>query len=234
MVEVTRAKSWSAAAITLAIVGSALFAAAPLAAGPVSTGSATSSPPPAVNPALSFADQAVIASGMTPGGRVVWLGVMRELNEGAVDWSDVETITADAGGVGTVELDLGKAVPAQSLWLAVDLATGQFASGAPAGYPLRTFAPPGGAFAAAASRVELARRLVILVCVRPGVGAWTLRVGDGGPGDADGVVDGTVRVDLAQLAALAGTPSALQALASQDVLLVVDEDQMDFIATSVN
>jgi hypothetical protein len=157
-----------------------------------------------------------------------------EINQGAADWSDLETITADAGGAGSVQLDLGKPVPPQSFWFAVDLATGQFAAGAPAGYPLRQLDLPGGAVAAAANRIELPRRLVIILCVRPGLGAWTLRVGDGGPGDADGVVDGTVRVDLAQLTALGSTPRALQALVAKDVLLVVDQDRMEFIAASFN
>jgi hypothetical protein len=132
----------------------------------------------------------VTASGLTPGGRVVWFGVMRESNQGALDWSHLEQIATDSGGTGSIQLDLGKPVPAQSVWFAVDLASGAFAVGAPADYPLRPFDLPAHAIPAALNRLELARRLLVLVLVRPGVGAWTLRVGDGGPGDADGVADG--------------------------------------------
>jgi hypothetical protein len=121
----------------------------------------------------------------------------------------------------------------QSIWFAVDLATGLFGAGAPPGYSLRQFALPGGALPAASNRVEIGRRLVIVLCVRPGVGAWALRVGDGGPGDADGVADGTVRVGVGELAAV-DTPSALQAVAARDVLIIVDQDRMEFSTLTLN
>src|SRR5258708_22727510 len=94
---------------------------------------------PAVNPVVSFGDQMVIASGMTPKGQVVWCGVMRDVDAGTLDWSHDEEITADQGGMGTVQLDIGKPVAVESIWFAVDLATGRFAVNAPAGYPLRQF-----------------------------------------------------------------------------------------------
>jgi hypothetical protein len=189
---------------------------------------------PAVNPTLSFEDRAVVASGMTPGGCVVWFAATRELNQGALDWSHLEQLAADSGGAGSVRLDLGKPVPAQSIWFAVDLASGQFAVKAPEGYPLRPFDLPANAIPATLNRIEIARRLLLVVLVRPGVGAWTLRVGDGGPGDADGVADGTVRADLAQLAPIGNSPSALQALSPSDVLLVVDQERMDFLAVHLH
>jgi|HubBroStandDraft_3_1064219.scaffolds.fasta_scaffold08588_2 hypothetical protein len=183
-------------------------------------------PTAAVEPSISFFDQAVVASGVTPGGKLVWLGVMRELKQGALDWSHVEKVVLDTSGTGSVRLELGKAVPPQSIWLAVDLATGRLAAGAPPGYPLRRFELPGDALRAAAGRVEIGRRLVILLWVRPGVGVWALRVGDGGPGDADGVADGTVRVAVGQLVAV-DAPGALEAVAARDVVIVVDQDSME-------
>jgi hypothetical protein len=88
---------------------------------------------PVVNPVVSFGDHTVIASGMTPKGQVVWFGVMRDLDAGTLDWSHDEEITADQGGMGSVQLDIGKPVALQSIWFAVDLATGRFAVNAPAG-----------------------------------------------------------------------------------------------------
>jgi hypothetical protein len=103
MVGIARAISWRTL-IVVAMGSGALHVPAPARAAPQT----------AVNPVLSFTNQAVTASGMTPGGRVVWFGVMREINQGAADWSDLETITADAGGAGSVQLDLGKPVPPRS------------------------------------------------------------------------------------------------------------------------
>jgi len=220
MASISRGDWRSALTAAVLVIGGL---SAPIAAAPV----------PAIAPTISFTDQSVVATGVTPGGRVVWMGVMRELHHGALDWSHVEKIVADSSGTGSTRLELGKPVPLQSIWFAVDLATGLFAAGAPPGYSLRQFALPGGAFPAAANRVEVGRRLVIILCVRPGVGAWALRVGDGGPGDADGVADGTVRVGIGQLAAV-DTPSALQAVAAKDVMIVVDQDRMEFTALTLN
>jgi hypothetical protein len=206
--------------------------AAVLVLGGVSVQAAAASPP-AVPPTLSFLEHSVVASGVTPGGQVVWFGLMRELNQGALDWSHVETIVPGTSGAGVAQLDIGKPVPLQSIWFAVDLTTGQFAAGAPPGYALRRFSLAGGAFPTTSTRVEIGRRLVVVLCVRPGVGAWTLRVGDGGPGDVDGVADGTVRIDVGQLVAV-GAPSSLQSLASRDVVIVVDQERMDFTAFTLN
>jgi hypothetical protein len=93
----------------------------------------------------------------------------------ALDWSHLEQIAVDTGGAGSVRLDLGKPVPAQSIWFAVDLASGQFAVRAPEGYPLRPFDLPANAIPGTLNRIEIARRLLLVVLVRPGIGAWTLR-----------------------------------------------------------
>ena len=120
---------------------------------------------PAVNPVVSFGDQTVIASGMTPKGQVVWFGVMRDPDNGTLDWSHDEEITADQSGTGTVQLDLGKPVALQSIWFAVDLATGQFAVNAPDGYPLRQFDLPGKAIPAALNHLVVSR-------IIPGARKW--------------------------------------------------------------
>jgi len=189
---------------------------------------------PAVNPVLSFGDQTVIASGMTPKGQVVWFGVSRDPDNGTLDWSHDEEITADQGGAGTVQLDIGKPVALQSIWFAVDLATGQFAVNAPAGYPLRQFDLPGNAIPAALNHLAIPRSLLIAVLVRPGVGAWTLRAGDGAVGDSDRVADGKVDIDITQLLPIGGSPGAPKTFSPKDTLLIVDQAQMDFIAVSLH
>jgi hypothetical protein len=191
-------------------------------------------PLPAVKPAVSFGDQMIIASGMTPGGQVVWFGVMRDPADGTLEWSHDEEITADQSGTGTVELDIGKPVALQSIWFAVDLATGQFAVNAPTGYALRQFDLASSAIPAALNRLDISRSVLIVVLIRPGVGAWTLRAGDGAAGDSDGVADGKVDIDLTQLVPVGGSPGPLKAFSPKDTLLVVDQAQMDFIAVALH
>jgi hypothetical protein len=210
-----------------------VFAGAPLLIAFVGPGFAAAVLP-AVSPAVSFGDQRVIATGMTPKGQVVWFGVMRDPDNGTLDWAHHEEITTDQSGMGTVELNLGKPVAPQSIWFAVDLATGQFAVNAPTGYPLRQFDLPGGAIPAALDHLVIPRSLLIAVIVRPGVGAWTIRAGDGAAGDSDGAADGKVDVDLTRLLPIGATSGALKAVSPKDTLLIVDQARMDFIAVALH
>jgi len=189
---------------------------------------------PVAAPAVSFGDQTVIASGVTPKGQVVWFGVMRDPDHGTLEWSHDEEITADQSGTGTVELNIGKPIALQSIWFAVDLATGQFAVNAPTGYPLRQFDLPSTAIPAALNHLDIPRGLLIVVLIRPGIGAWTIRAGDGAAGDSDGTADGKVDIDLTQLVPIGSTPGALKAFSPKDTLLVVDQAQMDFIAVALH
>jgi hypothetical protein len=189
---------------------------------------------PVVNPVVSFGDQTVIASGMTPKGQVVWFGVMRDVDAGTLDWSHDEEITADQGGMGTVQLDIGKSVAVESIWFAVDLATGRFAVNAPAGYALRQFELTGDAIPAARDHLAVRRSLLIVVLIRPGVGAWTLRAGDGAAGDSDEAADGKVDIDLTQLVPIGSSPGAPKNFSPKDTLLVVDQAQMDFIGVALD
>jgi len=91
-------------------------------------------------------------------------------------------------------------VPLRSIWFAVDLATGETGVATPPDFPLLEMDLPGEAIPAALNRLELRRRFAYLLLVRPGVGAWQLRVGDGGESDEDGEPDGTLRAALSDLA----------------------------------
>jgi hypothetical protein len=89
-------------------------------------------------PAITFEKSTVAVAGITPKGQAVLFGVAREI---AAD--DVATLVrrsqvlSDDDGDGTVSLDLGEEVPFRSLWVEVDLATGQVTAATPEGYPLR-------------------------------------------------------------------------------------------------
>jgi hypothetical protein len=65
----------------------------------------------ALDPAISFAPEAVEASGLTPGGKVVWFGVAREISERSATIVRREKIVSDDDKDGDVTLDLGRPVP---------------------------------------------------------------------------------------------------------------------------
>jgi hypothetical protein len=80
----------------------------------------------------------VSVSGVTAKGRAVVFGITREVAD-----DDVTTIQphldvlSDDDGDGLVSEDLGQPMPRRSMWVAVDLASGDFAAAAPPAFRLR-------------------------------------------------------------------------------------------------
>jgi hypothetical protein len=179
-------------------------------------------PPPAIQPALSFEPQAVIVSGATHGGKVVWLEVARVLSEYSATLVRHDGVTSDDDADGTVRLDLDEPVPPVSIWIAVDLATGEWTAATPGSFPLRLVPPerrhPGRGAPGRPSWVEAGRSLVDLQVVRPGQGAWGQTLGDGGEDDDDGQPDGRLTASLAHMRALPGSPAAPDHFSPKDVV----------------
>src|SRR3954468_17884959 len=142
---------------------------------------------------LTLEDQAVKASGLTPGKPVVWLGVEHRLDAGfsndLTQRSQVDTAAAD----GTARLDLTQPPAPRSYWAAVDLSSGAYAVVTPGdGRIVRAARPPAldtGQGARSDGLLDTRQYLMGLL-VRPGVGAWTFAGADGGPRDEDGKTDG--------------------------------------------
>ena len=59
-------------------------------------------------PVISFSPQAVAASGLTPGGKVVWFGVAREISQRTATLVRREEIVTDDDKDGAVRLELGR------------------------------------------------------------------------------------------------------------------------------
>jgi hypothetical protein len=188
-------------------------------------------PPGPPAPAISFEKNAVVVAGITSKGQAVLFGVAREIAE-----DDVATLVrrsqvlTDDDGDGTVRLDLGKEVPFRSVWVAVDLATGQFTTAAPEGYPLRLVGWQGSGIergAARSDRVEDVRTFAEILLVRPGVGAWQITVGDGSSSDDDGAADGQIAAALDRMTAVAGTAAPPSRFDPTDVVVLIDPNRME-------
>lgn len=192
-----------------------LLLAAPLSAAP---------------PELSFEADAVLARGVTPKGTVVWFSVAREISRQSATVVPRMEQKADEDGDGVVRLEPGRDVPLRSIWFAVDLETGEAAVAAPEGFPLQEGDLAGKAIPAALNRLDLQSGFVYLVLVRPGVGAWRLRAGDGGASDEDGEPDGTLRAALASLEGIdPSTPPPPERFSPSDLLLVIDPNRMEYL-----
>jgi hypothetical protein len=196
---------------------------------PVLAAAQAPSGPPA--PSIAFAKTSVTVSGITPKGQAVLFGVAREIAE-----DDVATLVrrsqvlTDDDADGIVRFDLDRDVPFRSVWVAVDLATGQFATAAPEGYPLRQVSWRGSGIERGASRsdrVDDARSFAEVLLVRPGVGAWQLTVGDGSGNDDDGAADGRITAALDRMTPVAGTAPPPARFDPSDVVVLIDPNRME-------
>ena len=182
------------------------------------------------HPRITFADKAVLASGLTPGRTVVWFGVEHRVDaEYSGDMTQryaVGTAAAD----GTARLELAQSPAPRSFWVAVDLDSGALAVAAPDGYRLakpRNPARLGAGQGAEADEILDDRPYLMGLTVRPGLGAWSFAGGDGGPRDEDGENNGHLRFALDRLDPLPGSPAAPAKLAGNDLWILVDPLAME-------
>lgn len=191
-------------------------------------------PATAAPPVLTLEPRAVAASGITPKGRVVWFSIAREISRRAATIVPRIELVADEDGDGNVRFDLGQDVPLRSIWFAVDLETGEAGVTAPEDFGLQEAEFPARAIPAALNGLDLERRFLYAVLVRPGAGAWMLRAGDGGALDEDGAADGTLRARLASFTGLGPSPLPPPThVSARDLLLVIDPNRMDFLRFQV-
>jgi hypothetical protein len=191
----------------------------------------------AAPPLFEFEAQAVVVSGLEPGSRVALLGISRGFNgftSYVLRYDEVLTMGAE----GSARLELELPVSLDSVWAAVDLATGEVGLGAPEGSAIREVSFSGSAIDADGRSVTEARRWVDLLWVQPGAGAggvWGARLRDGGPSDEDGIEDLSIRAPMSAFApTVAGSaeaPEAPERLASGDVLVAIDPETLEISAT---
>ncbi|MFL6194033.1 MAG: hypothetical protein ACJ75H_07670 [Thermoanaerobaculia bacterium] len=188
-------------------------------------------PAPPKAPEITFQPRSVRVDGISPKGNVVWFSVGREVAE-----DDVATIVRrsevqpDEDGDGKVQLDLDHDVPLRSIWVAVDLASGEMAVATPEGYPLRRVSWRGrglGRGNSRADRVEDDRTYADVLLVRPGQGAWRLTVGDGSDADDDGAPDGRLAAALDRMKPIAAAPAPPARFAARDVIVLIDPNRME-------
>lgn len=175
---------------------------------------------------------ALVATGVTAHGQVVFIGFSREIDpeDDVVSIHRRVEVLTDDDGDGSVTLDLGQAVPERSMWVAVDLASGSAGSAAPPGFRLLSVGWKGEGAKPGPTHdvVEDARPFAEVFVVRQGVGAWTLRVGDGGPDDGDGVSNGRFQAALDAMTPLPGSPAPPPHFQARDIVIVMDPNALEF------
>ena len=187
-------------------------------------------------PVLTVTATKVTATGMTPGGGVVWLGMARRIETYEPIYVRRHGIV-QADAKGQAELPVTEAVPRHSIWLAVDLKTGAYATASPAGFaPLAfTLSPEALELRGAA----LADRLIDtadygeVLLVRPGKGAWGKAVGHGGLDDESATGEAVVKVAFDKLLPVPGTVEPAPAkLSAKDLVVVLHPRAMAIAAVT--
>jgi len=184
---------------------------------------------------LVIAGDTVSVEQVTRGGNVVLFGVDRVVE--ADDFPSVfvtREIVRDKDEDGVVELTLDHAVPPRNVWIAVDLATGAEATSLPSetGQQVVEWRGAGlqrGQAEGEGDTIQDASAILEILVVRPGTGAWSDEVVDGGNLDQDGAPDGGFTVPIDVLSPVADTPAATESFAKDDLVYAVDPITMTLV-----
>lgn len=179
-------------------------------------------------PVVVLSGQSLVAEGLTPEGRAVVFTVGKPPGHLMAVTSRLDAmIEADAAGVAFVELP--SPVAARSVWVVVDVESGELALASPDGFPLRQVEFPGRGVGQSRRFLRDERRFLEVLLVRPAgavpagrdaaaeSGAWGRSFGDGGDGDGDGELDGKIEAVLERL-----RPIGESAVLPPDVLMPGD------------
>jgi hypothetical protein len=188
---------------------------------------------------LTFGERSVTVSGATPGSDVVLFAIAKEPGNSVVP-VPMKTVHAvvlhDDDHDGTVIFERQRAVPLIAVWVAVDLASGQWvASGSP-GFDAQTI--PLESLAKQDNAGQL-RKLSALVpemdvlLVRPGTGAWRVYAAKTSTIDENGRAARPLQIDVGAMIPLATSLPKLDAIHQGDILALIEPHSMRFAVVEV-
>ena len=189
------------------------------------------------DPILTFEDRAVIAQ-VTPGATTAWFGLASEWGAYTPRTYEYARILEDGDRDGIVRFELETPKPA-SVWLVVDMSTGQRTIGAPAGVHVKRSTLPPAALKRRSGNARAGLFLrdethAVWWVVRPGVGAWRMMAEDGSGEDADGRSNASVSSELRALRAIDKSPGPPDDFAHGDVIVTVALDRLAVADLRVN
>jgi hypothetical protein len=190
-------------------------------------------------PSITVTERVVSIANVTKGGSIVLLSCSRTSEAGRLIVTNDSRLTADTDGDGSITFTPPKGVEVRSVWVAVDLETGAFASAAPANFPLvvRSLAVDSFRKDASGEIAELVHDLprLFVVLVRPGKGAWKLRASDGGDGDRDRVADRKVTIGFEDMIAVGDSKEkGPKNLKADDVVIAIDPFRLDVVTARLS
>lgn len=180
---------------------------------------------------LSFTDTTITAAPVQPGHRIVLFGAGHAPALWQLGTFCRSTVLTENGGSVSYQPEGG--VAARSVWIAIDLDTGDTSLSLPDAGPTPVdFAPERLLRSESGDRVTDSRSATNYLLVRPGEGAWTIYADDGGAADEDGINDGSYTFAIGAMAPLTGDP-APTVLAAGDVLVGIDRMELEYFTTRI-
>ena len=192
------------------------LAATPLAAAP----------PQGSGPVVTFEKNALVATGTTPNGRVVFFGeTLDDAPYTEIAYGHREhIIVADAAGL--ARFNLGADLPTLSLWAVVDVNSGSYTVAAPPGQTLKELKVPPGLFKKGLNGnltdLDVPFEMTSTLVARPGNGVWKLFNAEGGPGDQPGHGRGRTVSSIAQFKSLLDQNGPPAKFEKGDVVIVIE------------
>ena len=165
----------------------------------------------AAAPVITFENNSVIATGVTPGKATAWFAVSHEASRYPARVTRFVSMMTDEGN-GMVRVDLPNEIHAESIWIVADVETGESSVAAPEAFKVKASTLPANALRRRATGVvpglDLDADEVEVFYLRPRVGAWSTSAGRA--------------LDLRSMHAVGASPAPPDDFAADDVIVVVD------------
>jgi hypothetical protein len=185
---------------------------------------------------LTVQSHKLVASNATKGSQVVFFGDQIDARAYSADYFHGANVV-DVGDDGSCTFDIGRGVGPASVWIAIDLATGDTDVITGDGLHAREYIPTADAlkhdFNGNTSKLQLPFLIADVLLVRPKDGAWLTTVADGGSTDDDRNQDGKTTVQFETLLETSKNHKAPRAIVKGDVLIAVHPRTLQYMIVKV-
>ena len=186
---------------------------------------------------MSFGTTDVTVSGMTKGGEAALVSLSRDTQGWVASVTPMSALLSDDNGDGSETYVLASQLVKRSVWVAVDVSTGETIVVSPGFSGRQSKIDPSQAIQMGKGGLYsllLDQRAVLdLTVVRPQRGAWHIRAWDGGTNDSDLDPNGTIQVDAQAMTPMARSHGVLADFQVGDILVGLDHTNLEYYAVAV-